>query len=152
VRHRISNLLLAGGFTLAALCVGPVARAAEPFTLSSPEYQDNAELKVKNAGNLKEVPSCVAEGQNVSPPLAWANAPDTAKSFALTIVDPEGFGGAGFVHLVAYGIPTSVTGFAEGELGTSSDKLSAARTRAKWRPISAPALPPPAARITTPIC
>src|SRR5580704_13428971 len=113
----LGGLLLAGGVVIGAFCAGPTAQAAEPFTLTSPAYQDGAELNVKNSGNVKEVPSCV-DGQNVSPPLAWSNPPDTAKSFALTMVDPEGFGGAGFVHLVAYGIPTSVTGFAEGELGT----------------------------------
>jgi Raf kinase inhibitor-like YbhB/YbcL family protein len=118
----LAGVLAAG--VLATMAVAqPAAHAADPFTLTSSAYQDNAMLDVKNAGNLKEVPSCVAEGQNISPPLAWASAPDTAKSFALTIVDPEGFGGAGFVHLVAYGIPTSVTGFAEGELGTPSDKF-----------------------------
>ena len=90
---------------------------------TSPAYQDNAELNLKNAGNLKEVPSCPADASNVSPPLAWANAPDTTKSFALTIVDPEGGGGAGFDHMVVYGIPASVTGFAEGELSKPSDKF-----------------------------
>ncbi|HEV2188312.1 MAG TPA: YbhB/YbcL family Raf kinase inhibitor-like protein, partial [Stellaceae bacterium] len=109
---------------LAAMATAtPAAHAAEPFTLTSPAYQDNAMLDVKNAGNLKEVPSCPADAGNVSPPLAWANAPDTAKSFALTIVDPEGGGGAGFIHMVIYGIPASVTGFAEGELSKPSDKF-----------------------------
>jgi Raf kinase inhibitor-like YbhB/YbcL family protein len=117
------DLVAAGGFATVALLSGPSVRAAEPFTLSSSAYQDNAMLNVKNAGNLKDMPSCPGDAGNVSPPLAWANAPDTAKSFALTIVDPEGGGGAGFIHMVVYGIPASVTGFAEGELSKPSDKF-----------------------------
>jgi Raf kinase inhibitor-like YbhB/YbcL family protein len=122
MRERIGSLLLVGGFTLAAFCMGPVARAAEPLTLTSPAYTDNAVMDVKNSGNLKDVPSCV-DGANLSPPLAWANPPDGTKSFALTMVDAHGGGGAGFVHLVAYGIPTAVMGFAEGELSKPSDKF-----------------------------
>lgn len=118
MRYGIAGLALAGAF---AMLSG--ARAAEPFTLTSPAYQDNALLGLKQAGNLKEIASCVAEAGNLSPPLSWANAPDAAKSFALTIVDPEGFGGAGFVHFVSYGIPATVTGFAEGELTKPSDKF-----------------------------
>ena len=123
MKRSLRSMLVAGALAAGAFMIQPAARAADPFTLTSPAYQDNAVLDVKNAGNVKEVPSCVAEGQDISPPLAWANAPDTAKSFALTIVDPEGAGGAGFVHLVAYGIPTSITGFAEGELSKPSDKF-----------------------------
>ena len=117
------DLLAAGGFAAVAVFSGLPVRAAEPMTLSSSAYQDGAMLDVKNAGNLKDMPSCPADAGNVSPPLAWTNAPDTAKSFALTIVDPEGGGGAGFIHTVVYGIPASVTGFAEGELSNPSDKF-----------------------------
>src|SRR5712692_2210335 len=38
------------------------------------------------------------------------------------MVDPEGRQGLGVNHWVAYGIPTSVTGFAEGETSQLSDK------------------------------
>lgn len=119
MRNVIAGLAFAG----IALCTTIGIAQADPFTLTSPAYQDNAELGLKNAGNLKEVPSCPADAGNVSPPLAWASAPDATKSFALTIVDPEGGGGSGFIHMVVYGIPASVTGFAEGELSKPSDKF-----------------------------
>ena len=122
-RDFAANILAAGVLTAAMVLVQPAARAADILTLTSPAYQDNAMLDVKNAGNLKDMPSCPADAGTVSPPLAWSNAPDTAKSFALTIVDPEGGGGAGFIHMVIYGIPASVTGFAEGELSKPSDKF-----------------------------
>jgi Raf kinase inhibitor-like YbhB/YbcL family protein len=123
MKRDFAGILAAGVLIAAMVLVQPAARAAGILTLTSPAYQDNAMLDVKNAGNLNDMPSCPADAGNVSPPLAWGNAPDTAKSFALTIVDPEGGGGAGFIHMVIYGIPASVTGFAEGELSKPSDKF-----------------------------
>jgi Raf kinase inhibitor-like YbhB/YbcL family protein len=115
------SLLFAGGLALAAFCVAPAARAAEPFKLSSPAFVDNGPLAKKNAGDGKDNPNCV--GQSVSPPLKWSSPPAGTKSYALVLTDPEGRGGLGVVHMVVYGIPASVTGFAEGELDKPSDKF-----------------------------
>jgi len=94
---------------LAALSwFGHFATAAEPFKLSSPAYEDNGNLAAKNVGDSKSNPNCV--GDNVSPPLAWANPPAGTKSFVLLMVDPEGRGGLGVVHMVTYDIPASATG------------------------------------------
>jgi Raf kinase inhibitor-like YbhB/YbcL family protein len=100
--------------------VGAAHAADAPFVLTSPAFEDNAPLAVKNAGNSKDNPNCI--GENVSPPLSWSNAPAGTKSFALIMVDPEGRGGLGVIHWVAYGIPAAVTGFAEGEVSKPSDK------------------------------
>ena len=54
-------------------------------------------------------------GQNVSLPLAWANAPAATKSFAITMFDPVPGAGLGFVHWVVYDIPATRTSLAEGE-------------------------------------
>ena len=97
-----------------------VAGAAEPFTLRSSAFEDNGKLTIKNAGNNTANPNCV--GENVSPPLTWSNPPEGTKSFALLMVDPEGRNGLGVVHWVAYGIPASVTGFAQGEVSEPSTK------------------------------
>ena len=117
-RYLVGSLFLAGGMILASWSAGQVANAAEPFVLSSPAFKDGTPLAKKNAGSRKENPNCV--GENVSPPLAWSNAPAGTKSFALLMVDPEGRGGMGVIHWVAYGIPASVTGFAEGEVSKPS--------------------------------
>jgi len=117
----VKRLLLAGGLAVAAFTVAPVARSAGPFQLTSPTLNDNAPLEVKNAGNREGNPNCV--GQSISPPLQWANPPDGTTSFALVLIDPEGRGGLGVVHMVIYGIPAAVTGFAEGELSKASDKF-----------------------------
>ena len=63
------------------------------------------------AGARKENPNCL--GPNVSPHLAWSNAPEGTRSYALYMSDPEGRLGLGVIHWVAYGIPASTSGFAE---------------------------------------
>jgi phosphatidylethanolamine-binding protein (PEBP) family uncharacterized protein len=45
------------------------------------------------------------------------------KAFALLLFDPEGRPPAGVSHMVVYGIPADVKGFAEGELSKPSDKF-----------------------------
>jgi len=122
MRRRIAGWFAAGGIALTALASGRTGAAAEVFTLTSPEFQDNAVLNTKNAGSdTKRSPNCV--GQNVSPPLAWQNPPAGTKSYALLMFDPEGRAPSGVSHMVVYGIRASVTGFAEGELSKPSDKF-----------------------------
>jgi hypothetical protein len=122
MKRGIAALLMSGGFALGSLLAAPVARAAEVFTPTSPAIQDNGALATKNACSDKErSPNCV--GENISPPLAWSNPPDGTKSFALLLFDPEGRAPAGVSHMVVYGIPADVKGFAEGELSKPSDKF-----------------------------
>jgi Raf kinase inhibitor-like YbhB/YbcL family protein len=91
--------------------------AAEPqpplFTLSSPAFNDDGVLPLKYAGGT--LCGKDSRGGNVSPPLAWSNAPPGTKSFAVVMIDPDGRRGLGSVHWVAYGIPASRTGLREGE-------------------------------------
>lgn len=96
------------------------AAFADPFTISSTSFKDGEILNKKHAGNLEGNANCV--GENVSPQFSWANVPTGTRSFAILMIDPEGLAPAGVAHWVAYGIPASVTSFAEGELGTPSDK------------------------------
>jgi len=112
--------LSAGGIVAAVLCIAQGAYAAEPFSLTSSAFKDGTMLATKNAGDNPKNPNCI--GQNVSPPLSWSNVPAGTKSFALVMVDPEGRQGLGVIHWVAYGIPASVSGFAEGETSKPSDK------------------------------
>jgi len=122
MKQIIATVLTAGGYLAAFLSAIPVARAADVLTLSSPAIQDNGTLATKNACSDKQrTPNCV--GENISPPLAWSNVPDGTKSFALLLFDPEGRAPAGVSHMVVYGIPADVTGFAEGELSKPSDKF-----------------------------
>jgi Raf kinase inhibitor-like YbhB/YbcL family protein len=140
MRPAVKNLPLAISLILTLFLVGHAAGAAEPFKLTSPEYQDNAVLAVKNAGNNKTNPNCV--GDSISPPLAWSNPPAGTKSFALVMVDPEGRGGLGVVHMVTYGIPEGVTGFAEGELSKPSDKYVGGKSTMGKATYFGPCTPP----------
>jgi Raf kinase inhibitor-like YbhB/YbcL family protein len=118
VERHFASHLLAAGIGLAGLGAAQLASAAD-FLLTSPAFKDGGMLTLKNAGNQKERnPNCV--GENVSPPLQWSGAPADTKSFVLLMFDPEGRGGLGVSHWVAYGIPPSATGFAEGEVSKES--------------------------------
>jgi Raf kinase inhibitor-like YbhB/YbcL family protein len=134
------NLILAGAVAIAAFCGTQQANAQGVFTISSSSFKDGERLAMKNAGNNKSNPNCV--GENVSPPLAWSNPPDGTKSFALLMFDPEGRPPGGVSHFVAYGIPASVTGFAEGELSKPSDKYVGGQSTMKLSSYFGPCTPP----------
>jgi Raf kinase inhibitor-like YbhB/YbcL family protein len=117
IKYGLLGPLLVSGLVLSL----GVARA-DVLRLTSPTIPDGGTLSIKNACNDKQrSPNCV--GENLSPPLAWSGAPAATKSFALLLFDPEGLAPAGVSHMVVYGIPASVTGFAEGELSQPSDKF-----------------------------
>jgi Raf kinase inhibitor-like YbhB/YbcL family protein len=140
VKLAVGSLVLASGLVLSSLCAAHAARAADPFMLKSPTLEDNAPLPAKDAGNNKQNPNCV--GDNISPPLAWSDPPEGTKSFALLMFDPEGRGGLGVSHMVTYGIPASVTGFAEGELSNSSDKYVGGKSTMGLATYFGPCTPP----------
>src|ERR1700730_13747772 len=120
-KRHMSSLIAASGLVLAAFGIGGVANAADPFSLSSATFKDGTMMPKKVANKNAQNPNCV--GDNVSPQLSWSGTPDGTKSFALTMVDPEGRGGLGVFHWVAYGIPANVTSFAEGEVSKDGDKF-----------------------------
>jgi len=114
------TLLIAGGLALVFAWSGERANAQGVFTITSPSFKDGERLATKNAGNNKQNPNCV--GENVSPALSWSNPPAGTKSYALLMFDPEGRPPGGVSHWVAYCIPVSVTGFAEGEVSQQTEK------------------------------
>src|SRR5215472_5321244 len=133
--------LLIGGLVAASLSAAPVAHAAGVLTLSSSALQDNGTLATKNACSDKQrSPNCV--GENLSPPLAWDNVPEGTKSFALVMVDPEGRAPAGVNHMVIYGIPADIKGFAEGELSQPSDKYVGGKSTMEKATYWGPGTPP----------
>ena len=137
---RLGSLICAGGLILASCFMSQAVKAAEPFSLTSSAFKDNGELAVKNACNFKKNPNCV--GQNVSPPFAWSNPPAGTKSYAFVMFDPEGREGLTFIHWVAYGIPASVTSFAEGEVSKLNDKYVGGKNGIKIGHYFGPGTPP----------
>jgi Raf kinase inhibitor-like YbhB/YbcL family protein len=117
--RRIGRLVFSACVLWGAVSGSGIAAAA-PFQITSPSFKDGTVLDKKYVGNIKSNPNCV--GENVSPALSWSNPPADTKSFAIMVIDPEGRAPAGVAHWVAYGIPASVTGFAEGEVSGASNK------------------------------
>ena len=134
-------LILAGA--LAVVCSGGTAAAQQKiFQLSSTTFRDGEMMPVRVANSRANFPQnadCV--GENVSPQLSWINPPPGTRSFAILMVDPEGRGGAGVNHWVAYGVPAEVTGFAEGEVSRDSPKYVGGKSRLGVGHYSGPCTP-----------
>ena len=135
--HVLRRLLAAGTLTVA---FAASAAAADPFTLTSSTFKDGQLMPRKVANANPQNPNCV--GQNVSPQLSWSGVPEGTRSFAILMEDPEGRGGAGVHHWVAYGIPASVTSFAEGEVTKASDKYVGGKSTQGVGNYSGPCTPP----------
>ena len=82
--------------------------ALSEMQLTSAAFEDGGRIPEKHTG----------EGEDVSPPLVWTNAPDGIRSFALICHDPDAPlikpATYGFVHWTLYGIPGAATELAEG--------------------------------------
>jgi Raf kinase inhibitor-like YbhB/YbcL family protein len=107
---RSMRLRLAGALAGAVcLSMSLSARAAPPaFALTAKGLHDNASLSRASAASAGDGTGAMCGGENVSPELSFSNAPPGAKSFAVTLFDPDGGSGLGFVHWVVYGIPATV--------------------------------------------
>jgi Raf kinase inhibitor-like YbhB/YbcL family protein len=78
------------------------------FSLTSTAFEDGAAIP--------RLYSC--EGEDLSPPLAWSETPEEAKSLALIVDDPDAPSGT-FVHWLAWGIDPRSGGLLEGESASS---------------------------------
>jgi len=79
--------------------------------ISSPAFSDGGLIPAKYT----------CDGRNVSPPLTFAGVPDTAKSLALIVDDPDAPGGT-FDHWIVWNIPPTTTTISDGQVteGTSA--------------------------------
>jgi Raf kinase inhibitor-like YbhB/YbcL family protein len=74
------------------------------FTLSSPDIRADAAIDRKFEFN-----GFGCSGENKSPALEWRGAPQEAKSFAVTVYDPDAPTGSGWWHWFVVNIPRGVT-------------------------------------------
>ena len=95
------------------------------FTLTSPEFKDQAPLQL-----VHEFDGYDGTGQNRSPALQWQGAPEGTKSFALTLYDPDAPTGSGFWHWILFDIDSSVTQLAAGLGSSDGTDLGASGTQA----------------------
>ena len=101
---------------LSCLSISAVSNA-QGFTLSSPTIKPNSTLT-----DAQVFSGFGCTGKNISPALTWKNAPKTAKSYAITVYDPDAPTGSGWWHWLAYNIPTQTTAIEAGA-GVEDSKL-----------------------------
>jgi hypothetical protein len=91
--------------TLSADSLG-VARASEKaaFSLTTAAFASGGTIP-----NAQVFNGFGCSGENISPALAWTNAPAGTRSFALMVHDPDAPTGSGWWHWVVVGIPASAS-------------------------------------------
>lgn len=82
--------------------------AETSFVLSSPSFDDNALLPMKQVANYGE-----CKGRNDSPALEWTDGPAGTKGYAVTVYDPDAPSGSGWWHWTLFNIPKDVTSLRE---------------------------------------
>lgn len=93
-------------FVIASLFAA-FALKAQTFTLKSNELGGQATGRQVFNGS-----GC--NGSNLSPQLAWENAPAGTKSFAVTIFDEDAPTGSGWWHWLIFDIPATVNALSSG--------------------------------------
>ena len=82
---------------------------AQSMTLTSPDIAEGATI-----GNEQVFKGFGCTGGNVSPALNWSGAPAGAKSFAVTMYDPDAPTGSGWWHWVVFNIPAGTSALPKG--------------------------------------
>jgi Raf kinase inhibitor-like YbhB/YbcL family protein len=102
-----------GALAAALLIAASAAIAADAppvkFTLTSPDIAAGGRIAEPQVFN-----GFGCQGGNLSPALAWSNAPQGTQSFALLVHDPDAPTGSGWWHWLIYNIPADVTSLADG--------------------------------------
>ena len=74
-----------------------------PFTITTPAFQNGEVIPVRHT----------RDGENLSPPLEWRDAPPETKSYVLIVEDPDAPSGT-FRHWAVYNIPAGEARLLEG--------------------------------------
>ena len=74
-----------------------------PLTITSPAFKHGEVIPTRHT----------RDGDNLSPPLEWRDAPPETKSFVLIVEDPDAPSGT-FRHWAIYNIPAGEAGLPEG--------------------------------------
>ncbi|HEX2858664.1 MAG TPA: YbhB/YbcL family Raf kinase inhibitor-like protein [Alphaproteobacteria bacterium] len=100
----MKNALLTTLFALSA-----AAAHAENFKITSASWAEGGTLSNRQVANVF---GC--KGDNLSPQVSWANAPEGTQSFAITVYDPDAPTGSGWWHWTAFNIPATTGQLPEG--------------------------------------
>ena len=115
-RTWMTMLMMLAGLGVPAIGVAQTSAKPSAFQLTSADVKNGAFAPAQIFNSF----GC--SGQNVSPQLAWTGAPAGAKSFVLTVYDPDAPTGSGFWHWVVMNIPAAVTSL---PTGASTAKMPA---------------------------
>jgi Raf kinase inhibitor-like YbhB/YbcL family protein len=77
-----------------------------PFTIISPAFRNGEVIPTRHT----------RDGENLSPPLEWRDAPPETRSYVLIVEDPDAPSGT-FRHWAIYNIPAGETGLPVGASG-----------------------------------
>src|SRR5215469_2330754 len=81
-----------------------IPEGASHFEVTSPDLQNNRPFPQSEVANIF---GC--NGGNQAPRLRWSGAPAGARSFVVTMFDPDAPTGSGFWHWLTWDIPAGVT-------------------------------------------
>jgi len=87
-------------FASAALAAAPIVHG---FELASSDIQPG-----KLMSKAQEYKGYGCDGGNTSPQLVWRDVPTGAKSFAVTVYDPDAPTGSGWWHWILLNIPADI--------------------------------------------
>jgi Raf kinase inhibitor-like YbhB/YbcL family protein len=97
------------------------------LSLSSTVFADSLKLSSQDIADgefmykAQEFTGFGCTGGDISPQLAWSNAPKGTKSFAITAYDPDAPTGSGWWHWQIVNIPNTVTALEAGAGSTKKD-------------------------------
>lgn len=120
----------------------PFARMPQvpELTVSLPGLAPSGALRPENYSAVFGVPG----GKDVSPHVLWSGAPAHAKSFVVTVHDPDAPTGSGIWHWAVANIPGDITELAEGAGAEGALPLGAVPVLNDARlPVYIGAAPPP---------
>ncbi len=111
------------------------------FTLTSESITDGSPLANDQVSGIMG-----AGGSDISPQLSWSGFPETTRSFAVTVFDPDAPTGSGFWHWAVANLPATVTDLPAGvgdgsSSGFPGDAITLANDAGSRRFIGA--APPP---------
>lgn len=92
--------------------------AANNFSVTSTDMSSDKPLSQQQVFN-----DFGCSGMNISPQLAWKNAPEGTKSFAVTAYDPDAPTGSGWWHWTVVNLPSTTHSLLAGSGDQKNPKL-----------------------------
>ena len=112
-RYRATVATASG--TTARKATAETGSGLTPFTIVSPDFTDGGRLPTWTEFSGTYAAEVGCSGKNLSPALAWFNAPSGTESYALFVHDVDAPQSWGWTHWITYNIPASVAYLPKGD-------------------------------------